>query len=55
LVDIIGENEAQYKISSILNDLSVQSPFLVKGSTTIYSEALKNDLIMGRINQPDLP
>jgi O-antigen ligase len=55
LVDIIGENEAQYQISSMLNDLSILSPFLVRGGNTIYMEALRSDLIMGRINQPDLP
>ena len=55
LVDIIGENETQYQIGSILNNMSNRSPFLVRGANTIYMEALKSDLIMGRISRPDLP
>lgn len=50
LVDIIGENETQYQIGSMLNDLSDLTINRVSGEFTEYIEALKSDLIMGRIN-----
>lgn len=55
LVQIIGENETQYQIGSILNDLSLQRDFQENAEFCNYTEALKSDLILGRITQPDLP
>lgn len=55
LVDIVGEDEAQYQIGSMLNDLSLRSPFLTGSGFTVQQEALRSDLVMGRISQPDLP
>ena len=55
LVDILGEIETQYQIASILNELSDHSILRISDEFSIYIEALKNDLIMGRISQPDLP
>ncbi len=55
LVQIIGENETQYQIGSMLNDHSNRGLFRESGEFSQYIEALKSDLIMGRITQPDLP
>lgn len=55
LVEIVGEDEAQYQISSMLGYLSEQDILQVDGIFSNYQEALRNDLIMGRINEPDLP
>ncbi|NOQ21929.1 MAG: hypothetical protein GQ565_04675 [Candidatus Aegiribacteria sp.] len=55
LVHLIGENEAQYQIGRILNDLSNQVTIQVSGEFSNYIEVLKSDLIMGRITLPDLP
>ncbi len=55
LVELIGENEAQYRIGRILNDLSDLTTSRVSGEFTLYIEALKTDLILGRIIPPDLP
>ena len=55
LVSIIGENETQYQIARILNDLSDHSILRISDEFSNYIEALKSDLIMGRITQPDLP
>ena len=55
LVDIIGEDEAHYQIGSMLNDLSIRSRFLAGGRSTVQLEALRSDLVTGRISRPDLP
>lgn len=55
LVQIIGENETQYQIGSMLNDDSNQRIFQESGEFSNYIEALKSDLIMGRITEPHLP
>ncbi len=55
LVHIIGENETQYQIASLLNDLTALSILHISEEFSNYVEALKSDLIMGRITQPDLP
>ncbi|MCK5115322.1 MAG: O-antigen ligase family protein [Candidatus Aegiribacteria sp.] len=55
LVHIIGENETQYQIAGILNDLSASSLLQFSDEFSSYIEALKSDLILGRITRPDLP
>ena len=55
LVRIIGENETQYQIARILSDLSDHSILTISDEFSNYTEALKSDLIMGRITRPDLP
>ncbi len=55
LVRIIGENETQYQISRILNDLNDHSILTINDEFSNYIEALKSDLIMGRITRSDLP
>ncbi len=55
LVRIIGENETQYQIAGIINDLSASSLLQFSNEFSNYIEALKSDLILGRITRPDLP
>ena len=55
LVQIIGENETQYRLARILNDISDHSILRISDEYLNYIEALKSDLIMGRITRPDLP
>ncbi|RKZ10238.1 hypothetical protein DRQ25_03490, partial [Candidatus Fermentibacteria bacterium] len=55
LVPILGESETQYQIASMLNDLADHSILCISGEFSYYTEALRNDLIMGRITRPDLP
>ncbi|MEN8209697.1 MAG: tetratricopeptide repeat protein, partial [Candidatus Fermentibacteria bacterium] len=55
LVNIIGESETQYQIASMLNDLSDNPIIQIGDESSNYIEALRSDLIMGRITQPDLP
>ncbi|MCK5064645.1 MAG: hypothetical protein KAQ97_05145, partial [Candidatus Fermentibacteraceae bacterium] len=55
LVQIIGENETQYQIGNMLNYLSDQIAYQESSEFSNYIEALKSDLIMGRITLPDLP
>lgn len=55
LVYILGESETQYQIASMLNDLSDNPALSISDEFSYYIEALRNDLIMGRITRPDLP
>jgi len=56
LVHILGESETQYQIASMLNDLADDhSTLCISDEFSYYTEALRNDLIMGRITRPDLP
>ncbi len=55
LVELVGEDETQYQISSMLKNLSDKGIPQVDGIFSNYLETLRNDLIMGRITEPDLP
>jgi O-antigen ligase len=55
LVALIGENETQYQLVGILDDLTDIAFSRVDDQFLSNIELLKSDLIMGRITQTDLP
>ncbi len=55
LVGKAGEEETRYMLARMLETLQNSWILNVDGSFREYVDALKNDLIVGRISRPDLP
>ncbi|MBN2587674.1 MAG: hypothetical protein JXR55_10300, partial [Candidatus Fermentibacteraceae bacterium] len=55
LVELLGEDETQYRLGWMFTRFFESYLLDVPGEFSGYLEALRSDLTMGRINRPDLP